>query len=212
MVVFSVKETRQIWMRRVGCEFKLTITPQLHTPVTPALAIEAHLMQKLKMRWKRLVHVPFGKKFWRPTVWLQTFDIIDNVWLWKWKLWEQRAWWTHLRMTCRHRPSPGQAYGLYSWLYKLMAHEKYFTYNLHINPRGPCFTILTQKVPLKLRFKDRVINFIQHHIGCQHRSWITPQKYVVLQERPPKYVFILPGVWLSSLLHSTGMFRSFWNG
>ena len=199
-------------MRRVCCELTLTITPQLHTPVTPALAIEAHLMQKLKMRWKRLVHVPFGKKFWRPTVWLQTFDIIDNVWLWKWKLWEQRAWWTHLRMTCRHRPSPGQAYGLYSWLYKLMAHEKYFTYNLHINPRGPCFTILTQKVPLKLRFKDRVINFIQHHNGCQHRSWITPQKYVVLQERPPKYVFILPGVWLSSLLHSTGMFRSFWNG
>ena len=49
MVVFSVKETRQIWMK-VGCEFKLTITPQLHTPVTPALAIEAHLMQKLKMQ------------------------------------------------------------------------------------------------------------------------------------------------------------------
>ena len=152
------------------------------------------------------------QNFGRPTVWLQTFDIIDHVWLWKWKLWEQRAWWTHLRMTCRHRPSPGQAYVLYSWLCKLMTHEKYLKYNLHINPRGPCFTILTQKVPLKLRFKDRVINFIQHHIGCQHRSWITPQKYVVLQERPPKYVFILPGVWLSSLLHSTGMFRSFWNG
>ena len=50
MVVFSVKETRQIWMRRVGCESALTITPQLHTPVTPALAIEAHLMQKLKMQ------------------------------------------------------------------------------------------------------------------------------------------------------------------
>ena len=46
MVVFSVKETRQIWMRRVGCELALTITPQLHTPVTPALAIEAHLLQK----------------------------------------------------------------------------------------------------------------------------------------------------------------------
>lgn len=27
-------------------ELALTITPQLHTPVTPALAIEAHLLQK----------------------------------------------------------------------------------------------------------------------------------------------------------------------
>ena len=133
---------------------------------------------------------------------LQTFDIIDNVRLWK-QIMRTESMMKSPSDDLSPPPVPWSSiYVLYSWLYKLMTHEKYLTYNLHINPRGPCFTILTQKVPLKLSFKDRVINFIQHHIGCQHRSWITPQKYVV----------VLPGVWLSSLLHSTGMFRSFWNG
>ena len=184
----------------------LWISPHHHPPVThtgdTSLGNRGTPDAEVENAMKKISSCTIWQNFKRPTVWLQTFDIIDHVWLWKWKSWEQRAWWTHLRMTWRHRPSPGQVYVLYSWLYKLMTHEKYLTYNLHINPRGPCFTILTQKVPLKLSFKDRVINFIQHHIGYQHRSWITPQKYVV----------VLPGVWLSSLLHSTGMFRSFWNG
>ena len=183
----------------------LWISPHHHPPVThtgdTSLGNRGTPDAEVENAMKKISSCTIWQNFWRPTVCcrhlisLIMFDCES-------KLWEQRAWWNHLRMTCRHRPSPGQAYVLYSWLYKLMTHEKYLTYNLHINPRGPCFTILTQKVPLKLSFKDTVINFIQHHIGCQHRSWITAQKYVV----------VLPGVWLSSLLHSTGMFRSFWNG